>query len=107
MALARQIHRMSWEISCQNLVKNSPVSEAYFKSFESFLLKGLQRNGGSKFISMALANVNPQNELANIISEPSAKLHSFKVIICFFGHFCSNGCKKTAGLSSYLWPLWR
>ena len=80
MALARQIHRMSWEISCQNLVKNSPVSEAYFKSFESFLLKGLQRNGGSKFISMALANVNPQNELADIISEPSAKLHSFKVI---------------------------
>ena len=92
MALARQIHRMSWEISCQNLVKNSPGSEEYFKSSESFLL---QNNGGSKFISMALANVNPQNELADIISEPSAKLHSFKVLIFFFGHLCSNGCKET------------
>ena len=78
MALARQIHRMSWEISCQNcqnLVKNSPVSKEYFKSSESFLLKGLQNNGGSKFISMALAKINPQNELGDIISEPCATVY--------------------------------
>ena len=98
--------QMSLEISFQNLVKNPPVSEKYFKSSESFLLKRLQNNGGSKFITMALANVNPQNELADTISEPSAKLQSFKVITSF-SHFCSNGCKETGGLSSYLWCLRR
>ena len=97
---------MSWEISFQNLVLQFPrnISNCFH---ESFLPERLQRNGGSKFISMAIANVNPQNGLADIISEPSAKLHSFKVIIFFFGHFCSNGCKETGGLSSCLWPLRR
>ena len=45
-------------------------------------------------MSMALANVNPQNELADIISEPSANLHSFKVIICFSVIFVQTAVKK-------------
>ena len=40
------------------------------KMSESFLFSELGRNGGSKSISMALAKINPQNELGNIISEP-------------------------------------
>ena len=34
-----------------------------------------------KFISMALAKINPQNELGDIISEPHEKLNSFRRII--------------------------
>jgi hypothetical protein len=35
-----------------------------------FFIQGLCKNGGPKFISKALAQINPQNELGNIISEP-------------------------------------
>ena len=71
---------MSWEISFQNLVLQFPR----YKSncfHESFLPERLQRNGGSKFISMALAKINPQNELEDIISDPHEKLNSFRRII--------------------------
>ena len=42
--------------------------------------------GGSKFISMALAQINPQNELGDTISEPCVELSNFRVInqIVFF-----------------------
>ena len=39
-----------------------------------FLFRGLYRNGGSKFISMALVKTNPQNELGDSISEPCVNL---------------------------------
>ena len=61
---------MSWEISFQNLMKNSSMSEEEFKSSESFVFRELGRNGGSKSISMVFAEINPQNELGDIISEP-------------------------------------
>ena len=35
--------------------------------------------GWSKFISMALAQINPQNELGDAISEPCVELNSFRV----------------------------
>ena len=47
----------------------------------SFLLRGLYRNGGSRFISMALVKTNPQNEFGDIMSEPCAKPNPFRVII--------------------------
>ena len=67
----------------------------------------MYRNGDSKFIFMALAKINPQNELANIIPEPSVELNRFRAIIqiVFINHFCLNVCKETEGLSSYLWPF--
>ena len=35
-------------------------------------------NEGYKFISMALAKTNPQNELGHISSEPCVELNSFR-----------------------------
>ena len=72
----------------------------------TFWLRGLYRNGGSKFISMALAKTNPQNELGDIISEPCINFNRFRVVnqIGFFIFF-SEDFAGMAGLSSYLWPL--
>ena len=38
------------------------------------------KNQRSNFISMALAKMNPQNDLGDIISEPHEKLNSFRRI---------------------------
>ena len=40
----------------------------------TFWLRGLYRNGGSKFISMGLVKINTQNELGDIISGPLVAL---------------------------------
>jgi hypothetical protein len=47
----------------------------------SFLFRELYKNGGSKFISMALAKIIPLNELGDIISAPCVELNSFRVVI--------------------------
>jgi len=47
----------------------------YSKSYcFTFWFRGLYRNGGSKFISMGLVKINPQNELGDIISGPLVAL---------------------------------
>ena len=56
------------------------MSEEEFKSSESFVFRELGRNGGSKSISMVFSEINPQNELGDIISEPQVELNTFQTM---------------------------
>ena len=75
-----------------------------------FVFRGLYRNGGSKFISLALVKANPRNELRDLISETCVKLNKFGILKrnhlvswVFFARMFT----RMAVRNSYLWPLWR
>ena len=48
------------------------------------MFRGLYRNGGSKFISIGLVKINPQNELGDIISGPLVTSAIGTAILFFF-----------------------
>ena len=55
----------------------------------SFWFRGLYRNGGSKFISMGLVKINPQNELGDIISGPLVALVNGTWHPVFYQRLCT------------------
>ena len=72
------------------------------------LFRGLYRNGGSKFISMALVKTKPEKWVGRYHFKTLCRTQPFPSNKSnLFLHFCSEDFAGMAGLSSYLWALWR
>ena len=94
----------------RTLCKIQPFPSNNSNSFFIYIFcsTGFCRNSTSKFISMAPVKINPQNDLGDITSELCVKFNPFpsnnsNLLL----HSCWEGCTGMAGLSSYLWSLWR
>ena len=111
--LWRQIYRTTWEISLQNWVRLNRFQIVNITSFYSSLFRELYKNGGLKFISMALVKTNLQNKYGDIMSGSFVALVNgswhpvFQTVLMHFECFVEGVPQPKRWFHVHgPWPIW-